>query len=388
MQLAVLPYHVALADHLEQAEPELWQRFHTALSARRHQTGTMALLMRSASRLERSPPHEQDYRLAGLARDALELEEDIVLYRLNEGLSHPLPQLILLAGEIALAVAEPSPQAVDDMAERLALLGREIARYKLYTTGGGRIHTLERLLEWATQREDCSPEWHETFRRCRLFAEIYCDMGSLLACRDREVVIRRVARSASRAGDNEPGHDADEIARLANIDPTQPRGTTHLEVHMRAVALMWADTLSNAERNERLEGLVCGNPELGSLDVIDQRELVDLTRKMIDRFVGVEPARLDRTLAYVRQMFPGYTPPPEPLGLKQLSPLPTASVTDYLAYLLLDLATVEATGLKGAIAVAAAAADDLGIGARFREIARQELRGRRGLHVGLAPRAA
>lgn len=157
---------------------------------------------------------------------------------------------------------------------------------------------------------------------------------------------------------------------------------------MRAVALTWADTLPDTERNRRLDGLVCGNLELGSLDVIDQCELADLTRTVIDRVVGVEPAKQDRTLAYVRQMFPGYMPPSESHELEPLSPLPIASVADYLAFLLLDLATVEGTGLKGAIAVAAATADELGIGARFREIARQELRGRRGLHAGLAPRAA
>jgi hypothetical protein len=94
-------------------------------------------------------------------------------------------------------------------------------------------------------------------------------------------------------------------------------------------------------------------------------------------------------LAHARLMFPDYVPPavPVPLYSGQIAAF-SPSAIDYLAYLLLDLGSLEGSASRGTMALAATAADELGIGSRFRELARHELKGRRTLLASLAAKAA
>jgi hypothetical protein len=388
MQLEPLPYHVAVADRLEQAEPELWQWFRSDRFAETYLRETAVDLQRSGARLDRVQGHERHYRLAEAARDRLGLSEPIVLYHLRNAAVRPGAALVFTPGEIVVGFYGPILESFGADAEVACLIGREMARYKLFVDADGRYHTVDRLLAWLVQREGCPAELIETSRRHRLASEIYCDRGGLVACEDRGVTSRCLAAAIFGLDDAATAIHVAQAEQALAGKSSAPRVVTHPELHARLIALGWTDTLPATQLRSRLATVVSGAIELGSLDLLDQHRLVELTRGIVGRLVGDEAVRSETTIAHAREMFPDFEPPP---GALPLAPSPQAlsqSVVDYLAYLLLDLATLEGSGLKSTIAVAAAAADELTIGARFREIARQELRGRRGLQAGLASRVA
>lgn len=385
MQLEPLPYHVAVADRLEQAEPELWQWFRSDRFAEIYLRETAADLRRSGARLDRVEGYERHYSLAEAARDRLGLSEPIVLHQMRGATARSGAALIFTPGEIVVGFYGPTLEQPD--AELVCLIGREIARYRLFVEADGRTHAVDRLLSWLVQREGCPAELIETSRRHRLASEIYCDRGGLIACGDRGSAGRCLAKTIFGLDEANAATSLAQAEQPMAVEPGAARGLTHPELHGRLLALAWAETLPPAELRTRLEATVSGTIELGSLDLLDQQQLAELTRRIVGRVVGDAAVRSETTIAHARDMFPDFeTPRPLPLTPPQL-PL-SQSVIDYLAYLLLDLATLEGSGLKSTIAVAAAGADELGIGARFREIARQELRGRRGLQAGLASRAA
>jgi Peptidase family M48 len=389
MLLQPLPYHVAVADHLERAESELWSWFRSDKFAEKYKTSTNDDLLRSAIRLDRIGVHARRYMLAERARDTLGVKASVVLYQMQDSSSVPNAYLIYSPGEIKIAFAGRILELLDTHAELLDLLGHEISHYKLYTEADGRYHTVDRLLHWLIQRDQCPSEFIESWRRNRLYTEIYCDIGGLIACGDLDATIRGLVKSIADFKDADAQSYLRQAQELMTRGPGATRGTTHPELHVRVLAVAGATSTPPAEFHASLQALIAGKVELGGLDRLDQAHLGRLTRELLDRVLADPTARSDHALAHAQQMFSDYV---LPAGLARPLSVPTAALAagaiDYLVYVLLDIGSLDGSASRGAMAVAANAADELGIGARFREIARLELKGRRTLLATLSTKAA
>ncbi|MGD9805778.1 MAG: hypothetical protein AB7E81_10395 [Hyphomicrobiaceae bacterium] len=384
MPLEPFPYHLAIADKLERNAPDLWQWFQSEHISPRYQDLTTADLQRRSSRLPRNGGNEGLYALAETARDRLDLDASVALFQLQDAPAFPHTYLVFVPDEIRIAFAGDILNLLAAESERLAAMGRAIARFGLYHMRDGRIHIAARMLRWLVRQEGCAPEMFETWRRFRLLIEAYCDMGGFVASKDRAAAVRVLfkGRPSAQAGDPEAYLKLAD-ANIGDRNPTP--GPSELDV--RAVALA-RSTAAGGDTARISESLFSTPIELGSLDLLDQDTLGKLTREIFDRVLSEPAGGTPAAIAHAREIIPDYKPVSNTGPLKPPPAALGASVTDYLTYLLLDLATVEGTRLRNAIAVAAGAADELGIGTRFREIARRELRGRRGLQAGLAGRAA
>ena len=154
MQLEPLPYHEAVADDLERAEPELWRWFRSDALSKAYKNETDKDLLRSAIRLERAAvkagsvpgPNERRYALAEKARDALGLADPITLFQMQDTAGAPNAFLVFAPAEIMIAFSGRILELLVTDAELLDLLGHEISHYKLCSEAGGRFHTADRLL--------------------------------------------------------------------------------------------------------------------------------------------------------------------------------------------------------------------------------------------------
>ncbi len=391
MRLEPLPYHVAVADYLERMEPELWKWFRSDAFAEKYRQATEVDLLRTAIRLERTGPNERRYALAETARDRLELTQPITLYQMQQSEGAPNAFLVFKPDEIAIAFAGRILELLVTDAELLDLLGHEISHFKLFKEQDGRFHTVDRLLIWLLRRDNCPAEFGETWRRNRLFTEIYCDIGGLVAAGDRDATIRGLVKSIADFKDADAESYLKQARELLAMGPGATRGLTHPELHVRVLAIAAAsdDKMERPVFHALLDTLITGKVELGNLDLVDQQRLTALTRRVLDRVLSAKGVASDEALAHARQMFPDYA-----LPACGAAPLPdataalAASSIDYLCYVLIDLGAFEGVGSTSAMTAAASAANELGIGARFREIARLELKGRRTLLSALVSRAA
>jgi hypothetical protein len=289
--------------------------------------------------------------------------------------------------EVCIVLPVNSPERHDGDDEWLAAVGREIARYRLYTAHDGRVHAATCLLRWRVRQEECPAEIVETLRRLTLATEAYCDIGGYIACGSRGAALRVLLRTDPSA----TAEDAETHLSLADRPDATAESADRPAIPLGLFARASVLARSTAGSDLRIDttGLLPPTIELGTLDLLDQQTICDLTRKVLARVLAEPATGMLAATAQAREMFPdasAIVPDRKPLDSVPASL--SASVIEYLAFLLLDLATAEGTRLRDSIAVAAAAADELGIGPRFREIARQELRGRRGLQAGLAPRRA
>ncbi len=395
MQLEPLPYHVEIAARLEAAEPDLWAWFSSQSFAEQYKAATTHDLLRNAIRLDRGGPYEagpnpRRYALAEKARDTLGLTEPITLYQMQNTSGTPNAFLVHMPGEIVIAFAGRILELLDSDAELLDLLGHEIAHAKLFAEANGRFHTVDRLLSFLVQRDHCPPEFVETWRRSRLYAEIYCDIGGLICCGDRDATIRGLVKSIADYRDADASSYLKQAEELVANGVGATRGVTHPELHVRVLAVAHATTMPPPDLHAMLRRLVSGKIELGGLDLLDQQRLAELTRQIVDRMLASPDAKNEAAIAHAGLMFKDYVAPTgvQAIALPDMTQQLAESSIDYLVYVLLDLSTADDAASRSAIAVAAAVADELGIGARFRELARQEFKGRRAILSGLTARAA
>lgn len=389
MQLKPLPYHVEVARRLETSERALWDWFRSEAIAARYKEKTNNDLLRSGIRLDRSGVNEHRYLLAERARDALGLSEPITLYQMHDRAGAPNAYLVFVPGEIVIAFEGRILELLATDAELLDLLGHETSHYKLFTTDGGRYHSADRLLRWMLQRDNCPAEFFETLRRYQLYTEVYCDIGGLIACGDLDATIRGLVRVVADFKDADAGSYLAQAREILANGLEGSRGLTHPELHVRVLAVANAAQVDTETFNAKIDALISGRIELGALDIVDQEQLGALTRRVLDRALSKPETRSERAIAHARQMFPDYAPPADSAQATVASTQNLApSAIDYLAYVLLDIATIDDDNSSSAIAACSAVAEEIGIGSRFREIARQELKGRRAILSGLVRRAA
>jgi hypothetical protein len=388
MNFHPLPYHRSVADYLEQYEVDLWAWFRADDSDEQRRRKQRLELLKGAVELDVQGQNGRRHALASIAKGRLQLSAPVRLYQSHDTGGSPNACLLYQPGEIIIVFQGRILELLTEP-ELLDLLGHEMSHYKLYVDDGGRYHVAQRLLMWIGGQPSCPSTFIETARRLSLYTEIYCDIGGLTACEDRNATISGLAKTVANFRDV----DASTYLRQANeilaLDPGSSIGTTHPELHIRVLALAQSRQLAPPEFHVFLKSLIDGKIGLGQLDLFEQALLRDATHVLIDQ-VSAEPAvATDKYLSHVREFRPGYKPRPVPPDDKPSLGLPAldAHAQLYLGYVLMDLATADADNIQAVWPVVVKTAETYGLDATLRTIARDEFKGRRKLLKQLEARA-
>jgi peptidase M48-like protein len=398
-ELCVLTYHRAVAERLEQDEPNGW-----ATVGKLRETAPSGIagwddepapdpaaeLLRSAYRLE---PAGHPIVHAALARAAenLGLDTPVALYQVEGGLqanaglvSLPDELAIVLSGNLISMLSEDGLSAV---------FGHELSHHLLWSLDEGRYQVADRLLELLSIESGTSPAQLETFRRYRLASELFADRGAVVACGDLLSAVGALVTAATGLADVDP---ASYLAQAQAVDPLAPnRAPSHPETVLRAWALgQWyaelgaeigavpvADRLPAGESAAR--ALLRPRLDLDALDLFDRAELERVTRNLIEDLLLHPEWHSEPVLAHVRQFFPDLSPVPRTgndswgspgFEVRSLPDALSAQTRRYLGYVLLDLITVDPDlDVEIALARALGFADELGMAADLDRLARAEL---------------
>lgn len=374
MQLSPLSYHRRIADALATREPHLWEWFASDRLTAEQVRETRIGLDKAALRIGRddNPANARRYALADTACEKLALDAPVTLYQSLDTTGAPNAFLHYLPGEIAIQFSGRMLELLDE-SELLAVLGHEMAHYRLYQQDEGRHLVAVRALNWVCRREQCPAVWLETARRLSLWTEIYCDCAGLLVTGDRDVAIRSLAKLLADFRDADAGTYLAQAEAIVAEDQSRSRGASHPELYVRAKALALRATLDDASFETALTPLLDGAIDLAALDILEQAELEDATRAVADRFAQIDADRSDAVLAHIRLYFPRYRWPGRDRGPVTL-PAMSAATHDYLAYVLLDLATVDPERREEGLTHAMTVAREAGIDEAFARIARSELK--------------
>ncbi len=384
------PYHRSLANLLSRREPDLWKWMQSDESAAAAADDLRLELRRRAFALDRAN-HLTAYKAAEEIAEAMGVAAPVTLYQAESGLRRNAA--LYFEPEAAHIVFEGDALEALDLAELRFVLGHELAHHALWTFEDGRLWTGYRLLRWAGAQPGCADAFLETGRLERLYTEIFADRYGLWAIGDLEPALRAQAKIATGAD------DVSGAAYLAQAEETLARAERpeekslfrsdkagrgsdpYPESAIRAALLAsWAHDQNAADARAR--GLLEGAAPIDQLDILGQERVDDLTHWLLYEFLTAPWSRRELVRAHARAFSDRLADALRTPRIERddVDPLRAAiaashpSIRRYLAYALLDFATVDPQIQDAMTAAALVCADSFGLAADFRALAAAELK--------------
>jgi hypothetical protein len=368
-QLEPLAYHRAIVEHLNHHEPEIW-RWAASQETLEEQISEMrTMLLRQTYRLDAgSHPEVYDDCRAVLA--ALAVDAPVTLYQASDGTMNAA--LWYVPGEIHLVLYGPVLEKLS-RAERIALLGHELAHYKLWSIDGGIYHVATTILDHVLAYPGAAASHAETARIYRLQTELYADRGGAVAANATAPAIATLIKTMTGL----LSVDADSYLRQAaelESDARASEGATHPEIFLRAQALdkWWR---GDPDLEPWLDKRIRGPLSIAALDLPRQHEMTALTRGVLAR-LAVDPAASgEAVVAQLQRYFPDWGSSETPIDDAALSSdRIDAATRDYLIALSFDLAMADPDSRDAMLTAGARLAREFGGLDAFRDALKRDLK--------------
>ncbi len=372
--LEPLPYHRCVVKFLKATEPELWN------------WAASAEVLDTQSDHIRTELLKAGYRLDADAHPELAAHVDIVAQRL--GLTAPVTMyqasheqamnamLLFIPGEAHLVFTGPILSILSD-AEQEAIIAHELAHYLLWEADDGDYLVADRLLAAAANDPRSANSTEQTARKYRLYTELFADRGSLIGCGQLEASVSALVKAETGFHSVSAASYLRQAEEILSREQTTTKQIDHPELFIRARALkLWSD--SSAELDKLLEDTLAGRYALDELDLLQQQEITDYTRRLIANLIQPKWFQTPSVMAHAKLFAPDIQPlkNPDPSfasNLRAVINKSDNSLQEYFAYLLLDFAALDQELEDLPLAATLEWGSHLGLSERFEKIVLKEL---------------
>lgn len=337
--LAPLAYHRLIVNHLRTHEPEIWS-WGASRQAREEQAQEMrAYLLRETYRLD-SAAHPEVHADCAAVLEKFGIDAPVSLYQAADGSMNAA--LCFVPGEIHLLFHGPVLEKLS-REERVALLGHELAHYRLWSIEDGIYHAATTILDHALAYPGAAPSHTETARLYRLHTELYADRGSAVAAGAAAPAIATLVKTMTGIAAVDPEAYLRQAAE-AEAGAAASQGQTHPETFLRAQAVdrWWR---GDPDVDGWVELRLRGPLSLAALDLPRQHEAMALTRGFLSRLAADPAADVEATANLLHRFFPDWHPGDAAIDDAALAPdRLDGSFRDYLVSLSLDVAMADPDG--------------------------------------------
>ena len=372
-ELKPLAYHENLRSFLKQEESEVWD-WYASHKVRDEQAEAVRFeLLKATYRVDRDAQPGL-YSAAEEVADKLGLEAPITIYQAQnpQGLN---ASLAFVPEEVHIILHGPLATKLTD-AELRALLAHELSHFLLWRAWDGEFIIAEQILAALTHDPLADTPQFASARLMSLYNEVFCDRGSLYVTRDPLVVISMLLKVETQTEEVSPESYLRQAEEVFGHPEEKTEGLSHPEAFIRARAVkLWADGDPEAER--KIKEMLEGRPALGNLDLLGQRTVAGLTRRLLDVLLSRRWMQTESVLAHARLFFEDYVPPEDLLedpALPEDLRTNDQPMQNYYCYVLLDFVTADRDLEEVPLANALVLAEKLGLKDQFGEIAKRELR--------------
>lgn len=372
MPLSPLPYHTKMCDFLKSQHRELWDWFASTESQSDYAEAVQLELLKTTYRMERSH-HEELYILVDEALNLLELNVPVTLYQAQESGRNSAAlyftpghgHLVFVGGVLKLLNQD----------EQRALIGHELAHFKLWTEQDGDFLVTDRLLHTLANEPRATPGHLESSRLWQLYTEIYADRGAAQIANNSHSAISLLVKISTGI------ETVDAVSYLAQAEDIfsketiKTEGITHPETFIRARAInFWANQQTCDEK--AIEDMIEGSNGFDELDLLGQQRMTSITERLIHYHLRDPWIRTGRINTHANYFFPkGMKPATVELD-QVISDWKDCDdkTRDYGCYILLDFAWADPELEENSLAASFLTADALGWADRLEELARKELK--------------
>lgn len=356
-RLALLPlrYHQDLVKYLRENEPDVWDWAASANFRQQQSDEIREAMLRQTYRLE-PESHPTVFAACSIAMQKLEINAPVTLYQAADGTMNA--SLYFITGEVHLVFSGPTLEKLAE-AELLALMGHELAHYKLWSCDDGVYFNASRILDLALSFPDAKPSHRETARLLSLHTELFADRGAALVAGDLAPAVSMLVKVMTGLSSVDPAAYLRQANEL-EISSVRSMGRSHPESFLRARALeLWwqeSDIL-----DEWIDRRLLGPLSIESLDLLRQEELTQLTRRFLAWFIDQIEGPNEEVLTQVRQYFPDFILGEASLDLERISADKIDDATrEYFIALMFDCALSDPDACDQVMTLAAKAAETIG----------------------------
>lgn len=364
-----------MATLLRSTEPELWSFFAGASGGDESEKAARAQLLQHSVRLA-AEDYPELHSLAGRAAVALGVADPVTLYQAQSAGAlpdHGNASCLSLPGEVHVVFAGRLLEQLDDR-RLLAVIGHELTHHKLWQDNDGDLATAERMLWAAAVDGESLPSHAESARRFRLHVEITADRGGLAATDDLIATVEAlVSVTTGLANVSGASYLKQAIEVLAAPERDRSGDGLHPELYIRARALeLWATEPDRVEAERLVADLLRSEDGLDGFDLLDQHHLTDVTRRLIGQALREPFLRTEATLGHAGLFGAGSADDEDETLSAECAAL-RRPIQEYLAAVMLDLATCDPDIDEVALAQTLVLADRVGLGSVYEPFAAKEL---------------
>ena len=304
-ELNPLPYQEAIREYLKAEESEIWQ-WYASNKVREEQAEAVRFeLLKTTYRVDRET-QPAVYAAAEAVAARLSLDVPITIYQAQNpsGLN---ASLAYVPGEAHVVLHGPITSKLDD-AEFRALLAHELSHLVLWQRWEGDFLVVDQILAALTNDQLAESAHFATARLFGLYNEIFCDRGSLLVTGDPMVVVSMLVKVSTQLEEVSAESYIRQAEEVFSKHATKAAELTHPEAFIRARAVK---LLSDGDRevDAKIEAMIEGRPALDDLDLLAQRKVALLTRRLLDVLLSASWMQSDAVLAHARLFFEDYAAP-------------------------------------------------------------------------------
>ena len=341
--LQSLPYHQKVKEHFK-SQPKTWDYFCIEKNKEGQLEQFKKELLKNTYKFD-STVDIALYDKLSIAKEKLDLQNLPVTVYQAQYTDELNATIVYLDGEAHIVFSGPITKLLDEE-EMLAVLAHELTHIKLYSLLDGDLEVADRIITAIANNHNSEASYYETARLFRLYTEIFCDRGAYKVTGNIAPVITSLVKASTgldKVNAQSYIKQADEIFSAENDLKTG--GISHPENFIRAKAIeLWHQKQELAE--EEIIKMIEGISNLDQLDIFRQQELAQLTRRLLQLFLKPKWFQSTMVISQAKQYFTDFTLDEKAvLDEKLIDTLSNihASVKDYLGYVLLDFALVDAT---------------------------------------------
>lgn len=369
-----IAYHVKVRDYFRK-QTKTWDFFAAAQNREVQLEKYKTDLLKNTYKFD----PENDARIydrVTLAKEKLGLQQLAVTVYQAQYTDELNASIVMLGHEAHIVFSGRITQLLSDD-ELLAVIAHELSHIRLFALLGGDLEITDRIITSIGNRYDSEPAYYETARLFRLYTEIFCDRGAYEVLQQTAPVITSLVKAATGL-DNVSAESyvkqAEEI--FSSSDPVKTQSISHPENFIRARAVqLWHEKGKDADAE--IEKMIEGITDIDALDLFRQKELSDFTLTFLKLYLKPRWFRTSLVLSQAREFFKDYNPDDAVLLTAEFTDKVTAahaSVKEYLAYILLDFALLDALLEEVPFGWAFQFAEDAGLKETFDTVVARELK--------------
>jgi Zn-dependent protease with chaperone function len=230
-ELRPLAYHHAIVALLQEKEHTVWDWAASQRTQDEQIASVRAAMLRETYRLDPAA-HQAIHDTCHQAMAALKIDAPVTLYQAADGAMNAA--LCYIPGEIHLVFYGAILEKLSGE-EMVALMGHELAHYRLWSLEGGAFHVANRILDHALVHADAAPSHFETARLYALSTELFADRGAAVAADSAHPAISTLVKTMTGLTNVDAAAYLKQSAELDAAGGTS-QGTSHPEVFLRAQA--------------------------------------------------------------------------------------------------------------------------------------------------------